>query len=109
MGKYIDTEKLIAEIKIFRAIEYKGNTLGDDVANCALDYVLEEIIPFLLQEQPEVDLEKELCEYFEGWRIDYYSETEELLKNNGCTVDLDDVKEIARHFYELGLSARKES
>ena len=58
--------------------------------------------------KPEVDLEKEICEYFEGWRINYYSETEELLKTNGCTVDIDDVKDIARHFYELGLNTRKE-
>ena len=58
--------------------------------------------------QPEMDLEKEICEYFEGWRINYYSETEELLNNIGCAVDFDDVKDIARHFYELGLNARKE-
>jgi hypothetical protein len=58
------------------------------------------------QEQPVVDLEKELCEYFEGWRTNYYSETEELLKNNGCTVDIDDVKEIARYFYELGKNSK---
>ena len=69
----------------------------------AIEYIRND---FVEQEHPEVDLEKELCEYFEGWRINYYSETEELLKNNGCTVDIDDVKEIARHFYELGLNAK---
>ena len=53
MNKYIDIDKLIAEIKRFRASEYGGNTLGDDVANGALDYVLEEIIPSLQQEQPK--------------------------------------------------------
>lgn len=57
--KYIDAEKLIAEIERFSATEYGGNTFGDDVANGALDYVLDEIIPSLQQEQPEVDLEKE--------------------------------------------------
>lgn len=56
MRKYIDVEKLIAEIERFRASEYEGNTLGDDVANGALDYVLEEIIPSLQQEQPDVNL-----------------------------------------------------
>ena len=61
----------------------------------------------LEKESASADLERELCDYFEGWRINYYSETEELLKNNGCTVDIDDVKEIARHFFELGLKARK--
>lgn len=53
MINYIDTEKLIAEIERFSATEYGGNTFGDDVANGALDYVLEEIIPSLQQEQPE--------------------------------------------------------
>lgn len=53
MNKYIDADKLIAEIERFRASEYGGNTLEDDVANGALDYVLEEIIPSLQQEQPE--------------------------------------------------------
>lgn len=62
----------------------------------------------LKQEQPEVDLDKEICKYFEGWRINYYSETEELLRKDGCTVDLDDVKEIARDFWNKGYNARKE-
>ena len=51
--KYIDAEKLIAEIKRFRATEYGGDTLGDDAANGALDYVLEEIIPSLQREAEE--------------------------------------------------------
>lgn len=59
MKKYIEVEKLIAEINRFRATEYDGNTFGDDVANGALDYVLEEIIPSLQQEQPEADLDIE--------------------------------------------------
>lgn len=58
MKKYIEAEKLIAEINRFRATEYGDNTFGDDVANGALDYVLEEIIPSLQQEQPEDDLER---------------------------------------------------
>lgn len=48
--KYVDVEKLKAEIERFSATEYGDNTLGDDVANNALDYVLEEIIPSLQQE-----------------------------------------------------------
>lgn len=51
--KYINTEKLIAEIERLSTTEYGGNTLGDDVANGALDYVLEEIIPSLQKEQPD--------------------------------------------------------
>lgn len=51
MSKYIDAEKMIAEIERFSATEYGNNTFGDDVANGALNYVLEEIIPSLQQEQ----------------------------------------------------------
>ncbi len=53
--KYIDADKLKAEIERFSATEYGDNTFGDDIANGALDYVLEKIIPSLQQEQPEVD------------------------------------------------------
>ena len=48
--KYIDAELLRAEIERFSATEYGDNTFGDDIANGALDYVLEEIIPSLQQE-----------------------------------------------------------
>lgn len=56
MNKYIDVDKLIAEIERFCASEYGGNTLEDDVANGALDYVLEKIIPSLQQEQPKFNV-----------------------------------------------------
>ena len=56
MSKYIDSEKLIAEIERFSATEYGNNTFGDDVANSALNYVLEEIIPSLQQEQDMGDV-----------------------------------------------------
>ena len=52
--KYIDAERLKAEIERFSATEYGDNTFGDDIANGALDYVLEEIIPSLQQEQESV-------------------------------------------------------
>ena len=49
--QYINVDNLKEEIKKLSATEYGDNTFGDDVANCALDYVLEEIIPSLQQEQ----------------------------------------------------------
>lgn len=62
-----------------------------------------ELIDSLQQEQPEVDLEKELDqwrhEHFAGERDGHYSG--EYLERNS---QLD----LARHFYELGLNARKE-
>ena len=61
--KYIDAERLIAEIKKFSATEYGGTTLEDDVANGALDYVIEVVIPSLQQQQHEVDLTEEIDRY----------------------------------------------
>ena len=55
------------------------------------------------QEQPEVDLEKEMKEYFKGW-----TETEEGIACHYQYVDLNTCHGIARHFYELGRNARKE-
>ena len=95
MSKYIDSEKLIAEIERLSATEYGDNTFGDDVANGALDYVLEEIIPSLQQEQPEIDLEKEIDSFFPESYFD-------------TAINFDDAVDIARHFYKLGLNARKE-
>jgi len=94
--KYIDAEKLISEIEKFSSVEY-SDTLCDDVANGALNYVLEEIIPALQQEQPEVDLEKEIEQYaigFIGELRNYKDWTPRIAR-------------FARHFYELGLDARK--
>lgn len=116
--KYIPSEKLIADIeekiKNFSIIHNTAASKNDYESMSRVDCAIAQLrnvlalAESLQRENPEADFEKELCEYFEGWRINYYSETEELLKNNGCTVDIDDVKEIARHFYELGLNARKE-
>jgi hypothetical protein len=69
MNKYIDSEKLIAEIERFSGTEYVGNTLGDDVANGALDYVLEEIIPSLQQEQPDKETILRICKLHKAWSI----------------------------------------
>jgi hypothetical protein len=106
MTQYINKDALVAELKK-RIDDYwsdSENTMG------IYPYALEEVIKYTdTLEVKEADLDKELNEYFEGWRTNYYSETEELLKNNGCTVDIDDVKEIARHFYELGLNVNNDT
>ncbi len=107
--KYLDADKLKAEIERFSATEYGDNTLGDDVANGALNYVLEEIIPSLQRELQEEDLEKELKEYFSGWADspDYG----QALNSDGECVSTDEAIALARHFAEWGathLNARKE-
>ena len=74
MSKYIDSEKLIAEIERFSATEFGDNTLGDDVAKGALDYVLEEIIPSLQQEQQETNMKSP----FTGGKVTILSREEEV-------------------------------
>lgn len=82
----------------------EGNTFGDDVANGALDYVLEEIIPSIQQEQ-EVDLEKGLADYCHRYyNYDYPKQAEE---GTGSLV-MPHIIEAAKYFYKLGLNAKKE-
>jgi len=166
--KYIDADKLIAEIERFSSTEYSDNTFGDDVANGALDYVLEEIIPSLQQEQPKKRIIQVKClyPYDESWQknkiytcevwhhgdlnrdfwdvyydygkdpryvqfssigrlneefvvvqkqpeVDLEKEIVSICETYGITKNFDaelgplDIKNIAHHFYELGLNARK--
>lgn len=58
------------------------------------------------QEQPEVDLEKELEEYFSGWADspDYG----QALNSDGECVSTDEAIALARHFWNKGYNARKE-
>ena len=51
------------------------------------------------QEQPEVDLEKEIRDTCRGYRINDHYEQE---------LGKQDIDNIARYFYELGLNARNE-
>jgi len=93
--KYIDADKLIAKIKELNLVT---KTYEEQVAfNNALAMVVE-IIDSLQQEQPEVDLEKEIDKWFdsmgEAWEDGEWS--------------TNDIKSTARHFFELGLNARKE-
>ena len=88
--KYIDPEKLLAEIERRRLSNRYIDTEG-------YENELLEIITSLQQEWPEVDLEKEWKSYMESRKDD--------LSGNTVTVNM---KDLARHFYELGLNARKE-
>lgn len=102
MIKYIDAEKIIAEI------DYRLHCNGafDEVGDYQWHYdqgmvdaykYIREVVTSLQQEQPEVDLEKEMDRFFEGMPI---QEHENIFE--------DTYHMIARHFYELGLNARKE-
>lgn len=82
--KYIDADKLIAEIEKRRLSNRYIDTEG-------YENELLEIITSLQQEQPEMDLDN--CAIMKE------------IKKCGCNPNEFDV---ARHFYELGLNARKE-
>lgn len=105
--KYIDAELLKTELK--RLIKERDNMmkLGTYFST---SYVYEDILALidsLQQEQPEMDLEKEFDNFLEkenayvddNGMISYYNGSS---FNHTC-----DIYPIARHFFELGLKARK--
>lgn len=92
--KYIDADKLI------KAIEEKGLDCSFALKMERLDTLA--LIDELQQEQPEADLEEEIDKV-----IADYSFTKTIDSGGFKTTVLDYAK-IARHFYELGLNARKE-
>ena len=50
---------------------------------------------------------KEIDAYFKDWYVDESDQGYILKTQNGSAV-MGDVKNVARHFYEIGLNARKE-
>lgn len=95
--KYIDSEKLIAEIK--RRIEInerkKRTEFGDGVYSTCKDFL--SLITSLQQEQPEIDFDEAYKSYMESRKDD--------LSGNAVTVNM---KDLARYCYELGLNTRKQ-
>ena len=89
MTHYIDAEKLK------KAIEDKGLDCSFALKMERLDTLA--LIDELQQEQPKVDLDKEYKYYIESRKDE--------LSGNAVTINM---KDLARHFYELGLKARKE-
>ena len=102
---YIPVEKLIAEIeRQQRRLLVLSCTKQVDIRrDCILQNgVYEHILNFiasLQQEQPEVELEKEIISTCKGYRITEHSDAE---------LGALDIENIACYFYELGLNARKE-
>ena len=91
--KYIDSEKLIAEIER-RLVKYDSYYTSAGSELKGLLY----FIASLQQEQPEVDLENKLDEWMKYGPHTCYP---------WCSIT-DAIEITARHFYELGLNARKE-
>ena len=92
--KYIETDKLIAEIERWRDKAKETYKYTESIYTMGRYDALAEFrnhIVSLQEEQPEIDLEKEIIRY---QREDMDRDTT--------------VGDVARHFYELGLNARKE-
>jgi len=86
--KYVPADKLIAEIKHLQ-----------DKFPVATYEALYRLITSLQQEQPEVDLEKE---------IDRFLSNATPIKKGVYEITRLGFKAVARHFYELGLKAQEE-
>lgn len=96
---YIDSDKLIAEIKRLIKVnkKLKPNRFTEGIAagyGDALSVITS--LTSLQQEQLEVDLEEEMIRY------------DETLVVGNDPLTSADFEDIARHFYELGLKSRKE-
>ena len=96
MSKYIDAEKLIERLEEMKRAEYE-NCGGVNSKTGALQEV-QELIASLQQEQPGVDFETEYAKFSNDTdALDY-----------AFPIDLADYKDFARHFYELGLKAKRD-
>ena len=105
--KYVDAEKLLAEIeghiKEVKETENRFHpNLGFFDAKLSGIYDVLSILDSLQQEQPDVDLEKEIDACWRNWLSpSNQKEVEGVLPKTEFAM-------YARHFYELGFNARKE-
>ena len=110
--KYIDAEKLITLIDT--KLEDLGMSGSVWVGRSVLQELKDEITNILLQEQQKADLEEEMQEEYykyaiyesgsisgEGYQLEAQGHYE-------CNLTRKEFKDIARHFYELGLNTKKE-
>ena len=101
MEQYIPKSVLVAEIERLLNESAPSHDLQcnwEDGYWCAL-YKIEEFIDTL--EVKEVDLEKLVNDYFTGWYFD--SELDILAKPNNYSATVEDVKDIAKYFFGLGM------
>ena len=101
--KYIKADKILA------LIDAKIQELGLSGSTWVGRSVLHDLrsdITSLQQEQSEVDLEREIRDYFSKWDYDPYHCV--ITMDNDIVATLSSILTVARHFYELGLKARKE-
>lgn len=106
MSKYIDADKLKTEVERYiKDVKDAGKKLTPNMgffdAKLSGIYDVMNIVASLQQERPEVDLEKEIEE-----RVEFYigEKCEGKWKWDEC---YNIINKTARHFYGLGLNARK--
>ena len=116
--KYIDADKLKIKVDSFMDNLWKvlpdcsnvesGELSIREASNLGAYKALESVmymIDSLQKEQPEVDLEEEIVKYFQGcWPG---MKTPEAC-NHHLVFTPPAIMKMAKHFYELGLNARKE-
>jgi len=115
MGKYIDADKLKEKIDEIRQ-NWIGESTGLEVgefgaelgaAESILDSI-DDVINSLQQEQPEVDLEREIDRAWEYLEKDYSpSALDKSVIIVSGLVGREQFSKIAKYFFELGPNVRK--
>ena len=108
--KLIDKDALVAEIESLENTYKKcptrnsyedglkeGRRLGYKDALYKIDSL----------EVKEVDFEKIINDYFKDWKFD--EELDIMVKPDNYSATFDDIKEVAKHFFELGLSVNSKA
>ena len=107
MTQYIPKDTLVSEIENKRKY---AQAIGDIAINSSMQQFFDgmkqgcvDILSFLdTLETKEVDLERLINDYFTGWYFD--NELDILAKPNNYSATIDDVKEIAKYFFKLGMA-----
>lgn len=101
MRKYIDAEKLIAEIeRRLKIVEPRKDTF-ESCAACRQELIwMKEHITSLQQEHPEVELEKDIDAFFDKWDK---NSNGAIFDENGTRVTIETIKGVVKHF----LNAKK--
>ena len=95
MKQYIDKATLVAEIERLDALYHTSKDLSGDLFIQGLFCLLD------TSEVKETDLGRLVNDYFTGWYFD--RELDILAKPNHYSATVSDVKEVAKHFFELGM------
>lgn len=110
MEQYISKSALVAEIE--RLVEVQPINEFQPKEQNKIDWLSGKMFAInslrvLLDtlEVKEVDLEKIINDYFKDWNFD--DELDIMIKPNNYSASFTDLKDIAKHFFELGLKAQK--